>query len=67
MKSHVYIDGEPTKGVFDNLEQAQSAYLQEAMAGERVSIRTVNSPEPIQTWRYDESKGKWLESSLEHP
>jgi hypothetical protein len=37
---HVYLDGKPTKGIFDTLESAQEGYEKEALAGQKVEIKT---------------------------
>lgn len=57
---HVYIDGEPTKGVFDTLQAAKEGYNEEARAGRNVEIMTVNSPSPVITWYYDSSIDDWV-------
>jgi len=57
---HVYLDGKPTKGIFDTLEGAQEGYKEEALAGQNVEIQTVNSLSPIRSWYYDKSINQWV-------
>jgi len=60
---HVYINGKPTKGIFDSLSQAQKSYNKEATAGEKVEIQTVNSLGPVERWYFDKEIGQWIKGA----
>lgn len=57
---HVYLDGEPTKGIFDSLEEAQKSYTEETVLEQNVEVVTVNSSGSVQTWYFDIEIKSWV-------
>lgn len=60
---HVYVDGEPTKGIFNTLQEAQEGYKEEIAAGRNVEIQTINSPAPMIRWYFDQTINEWVQGS----
>ncbi len=60
---HAYLDGEPTKGIFNSLEEAKRGYRKEADAGQNVEIKTVNSPSPVEIWYFDNKIEQWVKGA----